>query len=146
MSKGYPFESAQQIRMRAIFEKNSRKGFYNKESSIDLQKFEERFERIQTKMKSHFEKHSPVWVGKETSKLLLKHRGQLTPQPSPTGFIHTETTPAAIAQRAYKAVENRLNQRRDDLEKIGERMRSRLNNTNNELENTSPKLNRGLKI
>lgn len=146
MSDGNPFESAQQLRMRAIFQKNSRKGFYHESASIELQKFEERFERIQTKMKTHLEKHSPVWVGKETSKLLLKHRGQLIPQLSPTGFIHTETTPAAIAQRAYRAVENRLDQRRDNLEKIGERMKTELMNMNDGQDNTSPKLNGGLKI
>lgn len=139
-SQQYPFESAQQIRMRAVFEKAARQGYYHDAENVDLRKFEERLDRVQTKMKSHLERHTPKWVGREMTKLFQEHRGKLRPVLSPKGILQTETSPAALAQKAMNNVDMRNSAKIRKLNQIADRMRQRLESPGNRLKNhNSPK-------
>lgn len=131
----YPFESAQQIRMRAVFEKAARQGYYHDAENVDLRKFEERLDRVQTKMKSHLERHTPRWIGIEARRLFQEHRGKLKPTLSPKGILRTETSPAALARKAMNNVEMRNSAKIRKLNQIAIHMRQKLESPDNRLKN-----------
>ena len=114
------FDSAKQLRMRERF------ASLTKQPSIsplsEQGKLHDRLDKLRSKQAAHFERHSPIWLQKELSKLILKHKGQLQPTLSPRYVLQTETSPAALAKRAMNNVEIRKQARMDRVEKIGARM------------------------
>ena len=129
MSKD-PFESARLLRMRERFMQGMREGAYEGVSAKEHQKIDERVERIRSRAEDHFEKHRGDWVSKETKKLIERHKGQLRPTISPRGVLQTETSPGALAKRAYENVTMRCEQRMTRIENIGEVMKEQLSNRN----------------
>ncbi|MEM9670883.1 MAG: hypothetical protein AAF950_18420 [Pseudomonadota bacterium] len=132
----YPFDTAQQLRMRELFEKNAGEEYREASDSPKLQKFEERFEGVKAKMIDHLERQSSLWIGRETRDLLLKHKGQLKPTLSPKGILQTETSPAAIARKAWQNVEARKLRRISKLNEIGNRVRMKISNHDEEPNNS----------
>ena len=120
------FPSARQMQMRAVFERLSRDGFPSSAANPDLAKFEERVQRLRTKMADHLDRHRPGWWAQENQKLVLRHKGQLRPTLTPKGILQTETSPAALAKKAYENVEMRCRQRIERFENTCTHMRARL--------------------
>lgn len=112
--------------MRERFMQGMREGAYEGVSAKEHQKIDERVERIRSHAEAHIEKHRGVWVSKETTKLIERHKGQLRPTISPRGVLQTETSPGALAKRAYENVSMRCEQRMARIDNIGEDMKERL--------------------
>lgn len=134
----YPFESAQQIRMLETFDKAIRDGAHHAIADPNKRKLEERIERITQKATEHFSKHSPSWVSKENAKLVAEHKGHLKPTLTPRWIVQTETSPAALAQKAFANVEHRVAQRMEKINQIANRMRNGIDPDDN---GGSPKRN-----
>lgn len=126
MSK-YPFDSARQLQIRKQFEKAERLGRELAPGS-ELERLQARVERIRKQQQQHFERLKPVWIARETNELLQKHKGQLQPSLSPKYVLQTETSPAALAKRAYRNVEERIQTRIEKTESISARMIASLKN------------------
>jgi len=132
----YPFDPAQQLRMQELFKKNAGEKYREKSDSPELQKFEERFERVKAKMIHHLERHSSLWIGREIKALFMKHKGQLKPTLSPKGILQTETSPAALARKAWQNVEARKTRRISKLNEISNRMKMKISNHDEEPNNS----------
>ena len=124
------FESARLLRMRERFMQGMREGAYEGVSAKEHQKIDERVERIRSRAEAHIEKHRGDWVSKETTKLIERHKGQLRPTISPRRVLQTETSPGALAKRAYENVTMRCEQRMTRIDNIGESMKEQLRNIN----------------
>ena len=122
-----PFESAHQMKMRAVFDKAIRDGAHHAITDPNRRKLEERIERVTERASAHFARQSPTWISKENAKLVAEHKGKLKPSLSPKWIVQTETSPAALAQRAFANVEQRISKRVDTLNQIANRMRDRIN-------------------
>ena len=121
-----PFESTRLLRMRERFMQGMREGAYEGVSAKEHQKIDERVERIRSHAVAHIEKHKGDWVSKETTKLIERHKGQLRPTISPRRVLQTETSPGALAKRAYENVSMRCEQRMARIDNIGEGMKEQL--------------------
>lgn len=122
----YPFESAQQIRMREVFDKAIRDGAHHTIADPVRRKLEERIEHVKAKAAIHFARHSPTWISKENSRLVGEHKGKLKPSLTPKWVVQTETSPAALAQRAFTNVEHRIEKRLEKIEQIANRLRNEI--------------------
>ena len=120
-----PFESARLLRMRAAFDKAVQEGVRSENRNSVRGRLEERIERVTARAEAHVKKHLPIWVARENQKLVQKHRGQLKPSLSPKWVLQTETSPAALAQRAYQNVEQRIKARLKKIEQIGNHLQNR---------------------
>jgi hypothetical protein len=106
-----------------------REGAYEGVSAEAHQKLDERVENIRTRAEEHFNKHKGDWIAKEAKRLFERHKGQLRPTISPKGVLQTETTPSALAQRAYDNVTMRYEQRITRIQEAGESLKKKLRNT-----------------
>lgn len=120
-----PFESAHQKKMQAIFEK-ARERSELTPGNRQQNALDDRLQRVKAKLADHTSRHRPAWVARENSKLVALNKGKLKPSLSPKGILQTETSPAAIAQRAYQNVDHRIAKRMEKLEAIANRARNRL--------------------
>ena len=124
--KDDPFESARMLRMRAAFEKAVKQGSEHAISDPLRRRMEERIANVRARVQVHVERHTPSWIGRENQKLVQEHKGKLKPSLSPKWILQTETSPAALAQQAYRNVEARIEQRLNKLDQIVNRMRQKM--------------------
>ena len=91
----------------------------------------------------HFAKHSPTWISKENAKLVAEHKGSLKPSLTPKWIVQTETSPAALAQKAFAEVEHRVSQRMEKINQIANRMRNGIDPNDN---GSSPRNKNGISM
>ena len=125
MTKG-PIGTDWQNRMQALFRESGREGYREDTGNPVLNQFDERVEKVKAKLSTHLERHSPVWIGRETFKLIEENIGKLQPKLTPKWIVQTETSPSALAQKAYANVEHRNLQRIEKLNQITNRMRQQI--------------------
>lgn len=121
-----PFENAYQLRMRAVFDRAIQDGAHHAIADPNLRKLEERIEQLSEKAVKHFARHKPSWIAKENSKLVAEHKGKLKPSLTPKWIVQTETSPAALAKRAFSNVEQRIEKRLERIELIANRLRNKI--------------------
>ena len=126
----YPFESAQQLRMRKAFEIAAKDPDPSRSIGIEAEKIEQRIKKVRDKLDAHLDRQKPIWVGREAVKLFERHKGQLKPSLSPKMIPQTETSPAALAQQAHRNVQLRCEKRVERLESVIQRLRNDLGEPN----------------
>jgi len=131
----YPFESAQQLRMRKAFEMAAKDPDPNRSTTINAEKIENRIKAVRNKLDAHLDRQKSIWVGREAVKLFERHKGQLRPGLSPKMIPQTETSPAALAQQAHQNVQLRCEKRVERLERIVQGLRNNLGDPDNNMRN-----------